>query len=359
KFYDGKLDEYRDNSFQMNPAKETRYTHNLAPADINIISTKADYTHPISKSLKIETGLKASFVKTDNNFQFDTLRNQNWISDSGRSNHFIYSENINAAYLNINKQHKGTTVQIGLRAEQTNSKGNSVTRDSIFKKEYLNFFPSASISQKLGKDHQVGLTFSRRIDRPSYDNLNPFIYILDEYTYQQGNPNLNPQFTNSTDLSYTLKSKYTLTLNYSRTNQVIAGITEQDNKTKITYAQDRNLEHQTIYSANLYTPFTLFNWWKLNNNMQLFNMAFKSELQGEMLDVNQTVFQTNTDNQFTINKATSAELSFWYMSPLTYGIFKIRNTPGFNIGFKRALLKDKMNVRLSVNDIFNTRTNRG
>ena len=359
-FYNGKLNEYRDNFYiETNPAKPTKYIHNIAPANINIFSTKFDYTHPISKTLKIEAGLKTSLVKTDNNFQFDTLNNQNWVSDRGRANHFIYDENINAAYFNLNKQHKGTTIQFGLRAEQTISKGNSVTRDSIIKKNYLNYFPSASISQKLGKEHQIGLTFSRRIDRPSYDNLNPFIYILDEYTYQQGNPDLNPQFTNSTDFSYTFKSKYTLTLNYSRTNQVITQITEQDNKTKITYAQERNLAHQTVYSANLYAPFTLFTWWKMNNNTQVFNLGFKSELQGEMLDVNQTVFQINTDNQFTLNKVTSAELSFWYMSPLTYGIFKIRNTPGFNVGIKRSVMKEKINLRLSINDIFNTRENRG
>lgn len=359
-FYNGELDEYRDNSYiETNPAKQTKYIHNLAPADINIISAKIDYTYPISKTLKVETGLKTSFVKTDNNLQFDTLTNKNWTSDRGRSNHFIYNENINSAYVNINKQHKGTTLQLGLRAEQTYSKGNSVTRDSIINKEYLNFFPSASISQKIGKNHQVGLTFSRRIDRPSYDNLNPFIYILDDYTYQQGNPYLNPQFTNSTDLSYTLKSKYTLTLNYSRTNQVITQITEQDNKTKITYAQERNLSHQTVYSANLYTPITFCKWWKLNNNMQVFNLGFKSELQGELLDVDQTVFQINSDNQLTINKLTSAELSFWYMSPLTYGIFRIRNSPAFNIGLKRAFFEEKMSLRLSVNDIFNTRTNKG
>jgi len=359
-FYNGKLDEFRDNFYrQTSPEKPAKFIHNVAPADINIVSTKLDYTHPFSKTLKLEAGLKSSFVKTDNNLQFDSLKNNSWISDAGRSNHFIYNENINAAYLNLNKQFKTTTVQFGIRAEQTTSKGNSVTRDSIIKKEYLNFFPSASISQKLGKDHQLGLTFSRRIDRPNYDNLNPFIYVLDDYTYQQGNPYLRPQFTNSTDLSYTFKSKYTLTLNYSRTNQVMTTITEQNDETKITYAQDRNLSHQTIYSLNLYTPFTFAKWWKLNNNFQMFNMGFKSELFGQLLDVHQTVFQVNADNQFTINKATSAELSFWYMSPLMYGMFQIKNTPAFNLGFKRTLMKDKMNLRLSVNDIFNMRKNQG
>ena len=359
--YNGKLDEFRDNFYTATDQVSSpgKFIHNLAPADINIVSAKLDYSHPFNKTLKLEAGLKSSYVKTDNNLQFDTLKSNSWISDAGRSNHFIYNENINAAYFNLNKQFKTTTVQIGLRAEQTHSKGNSITQDSIIKKDYLNYFPSASISQKLGKDHQLGLTFSRRIDRPSYDNLNPFIFILDDYTYQQGNPYLNPQFTNSTDLSYTFKSTYTLTFNYSRTNHVITQITEQDNSTKITYAQERNLSHQTVYSVNLYAPISIAKWWKMNNNTQVFNLGFKSDLLGSTLDVNQTVFQINSENQFTINKKTSAELSFWYMSPLKYGIFQINNTPAFNAGFKRSFYKDKMNLRFNVNDIFNMRENRG
>ncbi|WP_207531705.1 TonB-dependent receptor [Desertivirga arenae] len=359
--YNGKMDEFRDNFYSRNniTSRPVKSIHNLAPADINIVSAKLDYTHPFSKTLKMEAGLKSSFVRTDNNFRFDTLRNDAWITDGGRSNHFIYDENINAAYLNLNKQFKKTTIQIGLRAEQTYSKGNSKTQDSVIKRDYLNYFPSASVSQKLGKDHQVGLSFSRRIDRPNYNNLNPFIYILDDYTYEQGNPYLRPQFTNSTDLSYTFKSVYTLTFNYSKTNNVIAQITEQNDETKITLAQERNLSSQTVYSVNLYTPIQIAKWWKINNNTQVFNMGFKSDLLGSQLDVNQTVFQINSDNQFTINKKTSAELSFWYMSPLRYSIFQINNTPAFNLGLKRSFYKDKMNLRANINDIFNMRENRG
>ncbi|WP_207421276.1 TonB-dependent receptor [Desertivirga brevis] len=359
--YKGKLDEFRDNFYSRTNAtsRPVKSIHNLAPADINIVSAKIDYTHPFSKTLRLEAGLKSSYVRTDNNFRFDTLQNNIWITDRGRSNHFIYDENINAAYFNLNKQFKKTTVQIGLRAEQTYSKGNSITQDSVIERDYLNYFPSASISQKLGKDHQVGLSFSRRIDRPNYNNLNPFIYILDDYTYEQGNPYLRPQFTNSTDLSYTFKSVYTLTLNYSRTNNVIAQITEQDDKTKITLAQERNLSSQTVYSVNFFTPIQVAKWWKINNNTQVFNMGFKSALLGSQLDVNQTVFQINSDNQFTINKKTSADLSFWYMSPLRYSIFEINNTPAFNVGLKRSFNKDKMSLRANVNDIFNMRENRG
>jgi outer membrane receptor protein involved in Fe transport len=360
--YKGKLDEFRDNFYIQSDGtaqKATKFIHNFAPADIDVKSAKLDYTHPINKTLKIELGWKSSWVTTDNNLQFDTLRNNLWISDAGRTNHFIYKENINAGYVNLNKQFKSTTIQFGLRTEHTNSKGNSITQNNVVEQDYIKFFPSASISQKLGKDHQLGLNYSRRIDRPSYDNLNPFVYILDDYTYVQGNPYLNPQYTNSTELSYTFKGSYTASLSYSKTKNVMTEITEQNNQTNITYAQQRNLNNQTVYSLNIYAPIPFRKWWNMNNNIQVFNLGFKSELFGSTLDVNQTVFQLNTDNQFTINKTTGAEISFWYMTPLKYGIFEIKNTPALNVGIKRSFMDSKMNLKLNLNDVFNTRRNIG
>ncbi|WP_207425437.1 outer membrane beta-barrel family protein [Pedobacter sp. SYSU D00535] len=358
--YNGKLDEFRDSyytGFANNAGVEK--VNNLAPADIEIISAKLDYTHPLNKRLKIETGLKSSWVTTDNNFRFSNFISQAWVSDAKRSNHFIYKENINAAYLNLNKEFKSTTVQLGLRGEHTNSNGNSITLDSVVKRDYFKLFPSLSISQKLGKNHQVGLSISRRIDRPSYHNLNPFIYVLDKYTYEQGNSRLNPQFTNSAELSYTFKSSTTFTLGYSKTSNVMTQITEQDNTTKVTFVQQRNLDDQTVYSFNVFAPIKVTSWWNMNNNGQVFNLGFTADLFGERLKASQTVFQFNTDQQFTISKTLGAELSSWYMSPLQYGMFHIRNSPFVNIGFKKSFQDNKLNMKLSMNDIFNTQRNRG
>ena len=336
--YDGRMDEFRDSyylNFKKGPSEE--YINNLAPAQIEIQSAKLDYTHPINKKLKMETGWKSSWVTTDNDLQFATRVGSVWSPDKDRSNHFIYKENINAAYLNLNKEFKTTTVQMGLRAEHTNSNGNSITINTEVKRDYIQFFPSVSINQKMGKDHQLGLSYSRRIDRPSYDNLNPFIYLLDKYTYMQGNPQLRPQFTKSSQLSYTYKGSTTFSLSYSKTTDVMTQITEQDDDTKITFAQERNLKNQTIWSFNVYSPVPIKKWWNMNNNAQVFNTGFVADLFGERLKASQTVFQVNTDNQFTINKTVSAELSTWYMSPLQYGIFKIRNSPFVNMDSKNRL----------------------
>jgi hypothetical protein len=358
--YDGRMNEFRDSYYQnFNNNAPVEYINNLAPAEIQIRSAKLDYTHPINKTFKLETGWKSSWVTTDNDLQFSTLAGSAWNLDKNRSNHFIYKENINAAYVNLNKTFKALTVQMGLRGEHTNSNGNSVTLNSVRKRDYIELFPSVSLSQKLGKDHQLGMSYSRRIDRPSYNNLNPFIFLLDKYTYKQGNPALNPQFTNSSQLSYTYKGSTTFSLSYSKTTDVMTMITEQNNETKVTYAQERNLNNQTVYSFNIYTPVKVSKWWNLNTNAQVFNMGFTADLFGDRFKANQNVFQANVDNQFTITKTLGAELSSWYMSPIQYGIFQIKNSPAVNVGLKKSFDKGKVNTKLNLNDIFNTQRSRG
>ncbi|MBC8054686.1 MAG: TonB-dependent receptor [Sphingobacteriaceae bacterium] len=358
--YNGKMNEFRDSYYlNFNNSTPVEYINNLAPAKIEIKSAKLDYAQPLSKSLKFETGWKSSWVTTDNDLRFSTLNGTVWSPDKNRSNHFIYKENINAAYINLNKTFKNTSIQMGLRGEHTNSNGNSVTINREVKRDYIELFPSVSLSQKLGKDHQLGASYSRRIDRPNYANLNPFIFLLDKYTFQQGNPLLNPQFTNSSQVSYTYKGSTTATLSYSKTTNVMTQITEQNDITRETFVMERNLDNQTIYSFNIYAPLKVSKWWNVNNNAQVFNMGFTADVLGDRLKASQTVFQINTDNQFTITKTLGAELSAWYMSPLQYGIFKIRNSPFLNAGLKKSFDNKKLNLKLGINDIFNSMRNRG
>ena len=157
---------------------------------------KIDYIHPLKKG-KIETGAKSSFVNTDNDMRFEHQVNNVWTLDPTRSNQFIYKENINAAYLNYSTSlNKKTQVQLGFRAEHTHSQGNSVTLNNVVDRNYVNLFPSVFVSRSLDTNNVLNVSYSRRIDRPNYRNLNTFQFFLDPYTFQQGNPNLRPQFTN-------------------------------------------------------------------------------------------------------------------------------------------------------------------
>lgn len=358
--YNGNSDEIRDNSysrFNLEPRNNLQ-VKNYAPSKIKVKSAKLDYTHPINKSTKMELGLKSSIVKTDNDLLLARLSGNIFVPDPEYTNRFLYDENIYAAYANFSKEIKKTGIQLGLRTEYTESKGNSITKNEIVDRKYVELFPSVSLSQKLGKDHQLGLSYSRRIDRPGYDNLNPFVNFLDEYTYQKGNPFLNPQFTNSFDLSHTYKGGITSTLNYSYTKDVMTFVTEQDDATQKTYATQRNLDEQQVIGINIYAPVPVAKWWNINNNLHVFNMRFKSKSAGGDLNSGQTAVTYNMDHSFTIDKSFTAEASVQYQSPMQYGIFKIESQTVFNAGLRKSFMNNKANLRFSMNDVFNTRRQR-
>lgn len=358
--YNGKQDELRDNVYSViggNP-KAPLYVKNYAPSEIVVKSLKIDYTNPLSKTAKVEAGLKFSMVETDNDLLLAKLQGSAWVPDAEYTNHFLYDENINAAYLNFSKEFKKYGIQVGLRAEQTNSKGNSVTLNRVVDRSYLEFFPSVSVSHNINKNHQLGLSYSRRIDRPGYDDLNPFMNFLDEYTFQKGNEYLNPQFTNSIDFSHTFKGSITTSLTYSHTKDVMTTVTEQDDATMKTYAINRNLDEQRILGVNVYAPVPVAKWWNINNNVQVFHMAFKSKGETEDLNSGQTAVTYNMDHSFTIDKTFTAEFSTQYQSPLQYGIFKIDSRIVANAGLRKSFMNNKMNLRLSLSDIFNTRTSK-
>ncbi|RYF96460.1 MAG: TonB-dependent receptor, partial [Chitinophagaceae bacterium] len=152
------------------------------PVDINIYSAKVDYTHPFKKGWKLETGVKSSFVNTDNSANYFNVVNGSNTVDADKTNRFTYEENINAGYLNVQQQVKKLGIQLGVRVEQTTVKGNQLAQSKTFEKEYTKVFPTAYFSYKATETSTFGLSYGRRIERPGYQDLNPFQYLLDRYT---------------------------------------------------------------------------------------------------------------------------------------------------------------------------------
>ncbi|GAB2987440.1 outer membrane beta-barrel family protein [Mucilaginibacter puniceus] len=326
---------------------------NQSPSNITIYTAKADYTYPITKTFKFEAGVKYSDVKTDNmlNAQRDNA------NDPLRTNQFVYTEKIAAGYLNLSKTYKKTAVQLGLRAENTNSNGNSITTGQVVPRGYLNFFPSVFINHSLAAKHNIGLSYSRRIDRPGYDNLNPFVYYLDQYTYSQGNPFLKPQYTNNYELKYTYNKTINLSLGYSKTTDVNTQILLTDPATKVTYQTNLNLQTQNNYTTTFNTPYTITKWFTGNINATGFYTQFKSDnLLGANLNSGRFGYYVKTTQNINF-AGFKAELSEFYQSKVIYGLFLVKPQYAVDAGISRAFANKKLNVKLSVSDIFNIRRN--
>jgi iron complex outermembrane receptor protein len=327
------------------------------PSDINIYSIKSDYTHPF-KGGRLEAGIKSSYVKTDNIVDYQRLSNDKWIPDS-RSNHFIYDENINAAYVTLNKQIKKWSLQGGLRVENTIAKGYQVTNDSTFKRNFTDLFPNVYITYTINDKNSLTLSYGRRITRPNYQDLNPFTYFLDSLSYRQGNPYLLPQFTNNIELSHTFKGKIITTLNYNNTTDVISQIFKQNSQTKIVYFTSDNVAKFINMGISITAPVTITKWWNTNFFTNIYNNHYKGIYNTQPLDMSYTSFMVNITNTFTIKQGFSLELSGFYRGK---GVDQLTiNQPIYqmSIGGQKNIFKNKATVRLNIRDPFAWQEYRG
>jgi len=341
----------------------SQYIYNmLAPTNIDIYSLKADYEQNFKKG-RLGFGGKSSYVKSDNDFQRYNVYTNDKILDTLRSNKFLYKENINALYVNYNKQYKGVMIQAGLRMEHTHAEGHSngfkwdgqyVTYDSGFNRNYTDFFPSAAVTFNKNPMNQWSISYSRRIDRPAYQDLNPFEFKLDEYTYQKGNTELRPQYTNSISVTNTFKYKLTTTLNYSHVSDVFSQLVDTADKSK-TFISKKNLATQNIISLNVSMPWQ-YKWYSIFANVNTYYSKYRANF-GTGRIVNLGVFAANVYAQqtFKLAKATTAEMSFFYTSPSIWqGTFKSKEMWGLDVGLSQTVLKGKGTVKATVTDIFQT-----
>lgn len=333
----------------------TQIRHGEQPSTVDIRSAKADYTLPLKHQDKFEAGLKSSFVSTDNDVEYTQWENNTWVKDLSTSNHFKYTETIQAAYANYSRSFShGISLQLGLRSEWTQSKGDQISIDSSFSRSYVQLFPSVFAKKDLNKDNSLSFSYSRRIDRPDYQDLNPFRYYLDPYTYQEGNPYLQPQLTQSFELTHSWKGILMTSLSYSHTAQAMTDVLKQVDSLKITYQTRENLATLNNLGLNINANIPITKWWNSSDNLNVFYNQYKGEYLGGALNFGKTSFQINSTNVFILPKGFKAELSGFYQSGFVYGI--IYGDPMYmaSAGIQKSLFHGKGNLKFNVQDLFNT-----
>lgn len=343
-FYNDAFGNVIDNS-------DTLYSY--MPQNINIYSGRLDYLHPLKKGARFETGIKTSYVETDNNARYDTTDAGRIVTDVNRLNHFIYEEIINAAYANYSTPlGKKWSTQLGLRLENTISRGNQITQKQKFERDYTNLFPTAFIQYKLSDKNVFGLNYGRRIRRPNYESLNPFIEYIDPYTYQKGNPYLKPQFSNNVELSHTFKNFLTTTLNYTQTNDILQQVIEQNGDT--AYVNQSNIAKQRQFGIAVSLNMPVTKWWTTSIYVNASDNRFEGIIDNTPVGVNAQMIMLNGSQQFKFAKTWSAEVSGFWRSKGVEGIIVTRPVGVLNMGVSKQIMKNKATVRLNVRDIMQT-----
>ncbi|NCI46433.1 outer membrane beta-barrel protein [Sediminibacterium soli] len=351
--------EFTNNTYHAsgNLTYQQVITDNL-PTVVHIYAAKSDYVHPFANGGKIEAGVKTSFVDTDNEANYFNVVSNNKYPDYDKTNRFLYKENINAAYLTYSHEHRRISLKLGLRAENSridaHQLGNPMRADSAFTKAYTDLFPTAYASYKLDTtgNHTLNLSYGRRIDRPGYRQLNPFVTLVDKYSTWVGNPFLRPQYATNLQLTYSFKSIFSISLQYAYTKdfQSEVDLQEGDKFVAHTYNFDRAVNRGiTVFTA---IPFT--RWWTFNLNGELINNAYEGAVPGVTLKADMTYCYTNINNQLNFKNGWSAELGGFYLTPGRYGQFVRRAFGQLNAGVQKKMFGNKATLKIGVRDLLRT-----
>lgn len=361
-YYHSKRDNYIPNIYATPvtdiPLSET-FFRSFAETTIKIFSLKSDYSQNFLKG-KLGLGYKLAVVKTENGFDFYNIIDNKDVLDNARSNSFEYTENINAFYTNYQFTIKKFDLQIGVRMENTNSEGDLKTimtnqEDKNVKRSYTDFFPSAGITYNVHKNHSLAVIYSSRIDRPNYQDLNPFEYKLDELSFRKGNPFLNPQYSNKIELSHTYKYTITTSLSWSQTNDFFAQIADTLPGGK-GYLQPRNLATENVTGANFSASLQPVKWYSLYANFGVINQAYDADF-GNNKTINTSITSLNTYMQHTFKLPYNFtfEVSGWFNSGGVWGgSYKTEEQGSLDLGLQKKLFKDQATLKLSFTDVLKT-----
>lgn len=334
--------------------KKPNFLKDNSPAGISVYSFSADLVKP-TKNARWETGLKTNYTVTDNDIFWQYKYDSGWVTDTGKTNHFVCRENINSAYLNYIQLIKKWNLQAGLRIEQTNTEGKSITLNQINRNSYLDFFPNISVGYTKDYNSVISFSYRKSINRFGFNIVNPFIIYQNQYAYSQGNPNIKPEIYQSAELSYTYKQAYSFSIDYTHGIKTLGEIflPGANNVTISSYA---NYNSSDILYFSLSANRNVTEYWRVSFNPMYGYISLKNGVENFSTGSakNLWVGELEWSNSFTLKKGWSGEFSLMYIRPFQYGSYTTHTIFSTDLGISKSAMKNKINIKLGISDFFNT-----
>jgi outer membrane receptor protein involved in Fe transport len=328
-------------------------TYGIIKTDITTVHT--DYEMPTTFAT-FSTGLKASLIHNNSDNVFTQLSGTDYIVDPTKTNAFDYRENTEAAYVSAQKTLGKWSMQLGFRGEYTQTKGFSENLSQTNTNDYFKLFPTAYLQYKPNENHSWNINYSRRIDRPSFWIMNPFRVYSTETSYEEGNPFLQPAFSNNFELGYSYKSIFAMTVFTQRVTDVITRVSYIDTLHNAFNFGQANAGTVAQYGMTATLSLQPIPCWE--STTQLFGSynKFNSILYSAAVSYGKPSFSVETHNTFTLNTAATllAELGFSYTSSQQSDFDIQRHFCNLSSGLKALLLKKQLILTLDVEDILKT-----
>jgi hypothetical protein len=338
------------------PTQTTDRVLTLNDMYYTILTSKVDWIKPLKGGKVLEAGLKGSWVESDNNLDLSRGIGDGQLQPDPNSNRFIYQENVLAAYTSLKGDFSPKlSYQAGLRMENSDVTGTSKTLNQINNQKYTNLFPSVFLQHKISDSYQIVYNVNRRITRPNYRLLNPFVYYIDPLTTEKGNPSLRPQYSTNLEMDHVIKGAYQFTLGYSVTEDAFMQVFEQDEEARSSATFTENFDKTKNFNFQGVVPVELTKWWNSSNLVQVNYNKFKSLLGKDILDVSQVSYLLRTQHNFILPKGFKFELVGIYLSPQIWGQGEIGGLGWVDAGMTKSLMKDKLSLSINGGDLFRTK----
>ena len=335
------------------PTQNTDRVLTLNDMYYTILTSKVDWIKPLKRGKVLETGIKGSWVESDNDLNLSRGIGNGPLQADPNSNQFIYQENVLAAYTSLKGNFSPKlSYQTGLRMENSDVTGTSKTLNQVNKQNYTNFFPSVFLQHKVSDSYQIVYNVNRRITRPNYRLLNPFVYYIDPLTSEKGNPSLRPQYSTNLEMDHIFKGTYQFKVGYSVTQDAFLQVFEQDQEARTTTTFTDNFDKTKNINFQAVLPVELRSYWNTANLVQINYNKFISRFGQDLLDVNQISYLLRSQHNFTLPKGFKLEVVGLYLSPQIWGQGEIRGFGWVDAGISKSLMKDKLALAINGGDLF-------
>ena len=323
---------------------------NNADSQSEIVAFQTDYKKTFKNMLKLDLGVKYTTTDRSNDFLSEFLENDTYFENSDRTTSFNYRENIAATYVSIGKKYREKNYfKIGLRVENTNLTRKDLLDESLIKQNYINLFPSLYYSRDLSKNTSVSGSYSRSLRRPSFVLLNNDVVKINDFRFELGNPDLQPEYVDKFELNYLFK-KQSISLYYNKTNDAINGIYFLEGD--IAFYKKFNSGDQVQYGIDYNRSDKINKWWSTRFFGNLYNRKFVNEQGFDSFEKISTSLQIF--NNFKLNGTTTINLTGFYTSPKADAFYEAFETYRVNLGIRKSFFNKKLSLRIDLNDVFNS-----
>jgi hypothetical protein len=326
------------------------------PGYITIRSVKTDLEWP-HKGFTWKAGLKYAYVSNDNNYRFDSLIGSDFKEATSLSNHFLYDERISAAYLSVSKKINRTSILAGLRVEHTDAKGYTVKEDFTNRWDYTSVFPSLSVDHEM-KENKLNLSLSRRINRPTYADLNPVRWYTDQYFYYAGNPALVPELAWLLSTAFTFHRKYIITATYGFRDHYMTKRLVIDSASNAVKSQTANFNNMQRFDLLFSAPFN-YGPWSMQVSAGINYSQYPFPQMGKEGMAARWAANAQVQQQLKLPAGFRLELASYFYSRELWGIYLKEPLVFMDAGLRKSFLKDNLTAQLTFTDFLRTYQLRG